>query len=136
MEEFSRDLQPGDGQTRTGMICPDCGGNITVHAVGDDISDGNRLVFQCRVGHRYALDELLIGKEEHIERVMWAAVYAYEELAGILRTMSTRDGGGSNAASDEQCRVRTARAEDIATALRALIQRDDVVKLKPQPDAG
>jgi len=118
----------------TRIICPDCGGSILVRAVGEDQSDSSRLVFQCRVGHTYALDELLIGKEQHIERAMWAAVYAYEELAGILRTICWRDGRDASVIPDEQYRERTSRADELAGALRALIQRDDAIKLKSPPD--
>ena len=70
MDEFPRDISPVDGQATTTIICSDCGGNITVRAVGEDVSDSSRLVFQCRVGHAYALDELLSGKEQHVERLM------------------------------------------------------------------
>ena len=136
MDEFPRDIRPSDGQRPTTIICPDCGGNILVRAIGEDVSDNARLMFQCRVGHAYALDELLIGKEHNIERAMWAALYAYEELGGILRTIGWHNGRDTDAIPDPQYHERTLRADEIAAAVRALIERDAVIKMKPDVDGG
>ncbi|HEY7516734.1 MAG TPA: hypothetical protein VIE36_00455 [Methylomirabilota bacterium] len=134
MNEFPRAIRPGDGEATTRIICPECGGSITVRGIGDDVADLHRLVFQCRVGHRYAFEELLIGKERHIDRMIWGVVYAYEELAGMLRTATARDGRDSDTSPDDQYRRRAERAEEIAAALRALIHRDESIKLKAHID--
>jgi two-component system chemotaxis response regulator CheB len=64
----------------TGMICPECGGALVVRAEGD----GAYLHFRCRVGHGFGLDGLVELKEQRLEDVLWTAVMAFEELAGLL----------------------------------------------------
>jgi len=64
MEPFPPELRPSDGEQRSGLICPDCGGSISVRAQGRGL-----LIFECRVGHLYTTEEMLIGKEAHIEHV-------------------------------------------------------------------
>lgn len=130
MDAFPADIRGSDGEVHTGMICPDCSGNLVVRAIGDDVTDRGRLVFKCRVGHIYGLDELLVGKEAHIERSMWAAVFAYEELAALLRDLAGREVGGSDAVHDDQRRRRLERADEIAQHLRGLIDRDESIRLK------
>jgi hypothetical protein len=134
MDAFPADIRSNDGEVPTGMICPDCSGNLVVRAIGDDVRDRARLVFKCRVGHSYGLEELLTGKEAHIERSMWAAVFAYEELVALLRDLARRDGLDTDAVDDEQRRRRMERAEQIAKGLRALIDRDESIRLKNSPD--
>ena len=134
MDAFRADIRSSDGEVPTGMICPDCSGNLVVRAVGDDIRDRSRLVFQCRVGHAYGLEELLIGKEAHIERSMWRAVFAYEELVALLRDVLSHDAAADHAIDDEQFRRRIERAEQIAGGLRALINRDETIRLARSPE--
>jgi hypothetical protein len=134
MDAFPPGIRTSDDEVMTGMICPDCSGNLVVQAIGDDLRDRARLVFKCRVGHSYGLQELLIGKETHIERSMWAAVFAYEELAALLRNLAWRGGPDTDTIEDEQFRRRIERAEQIAEGLRALMQRDEVIRLKNPAD--
>jgi len=130
MDAFPADIRSGDGEQRTGMICPDCSGNLVVRSIGDDVRDRARLLFRCRVGHVYGLEDLLVGKEDHLERTMWAAVFAYEELAAILRDLARRDGSDTDGIDDGQSRRRIERAEQIAEGLRGLLHRDESIRLK------
>jgi two-component system, chemotaxis family, protein-glutamate methylesterase/glutaminase len=134
MDAFPADIRSGDGEQRTGMICPDCSGSLVVRAIGDDVRDRARLVFKCRVGHAYGLGDLLVGKEEHIERTMWAAVFAYEEIAAILRDAARRDGRDADGIDDAHAQRRIERAEQIARGLRDLIDRDESIRLKNAAD--
>jgi len=134
MDAFRADIRSSDGEVPTGLICPDCSGNLVVRAVGDDISDYSRLVFKCRVGHAYGLEELLIGKEVHIERSMWVAVFAYEELVALLRDVLSRNTADNHGIDDEQYRRRIERAQQIAAGLRALIDRDEAIRLTSSPE--
>jgi hypothetical protein len=52
MDEFPRDLCSGDPDATTRIICPDCGGNITVRALGEDFSDCKRLCFHAGLDTR------------------------------------------------------------------------------------
>ena len=129
MRAFPADIRSNDGDAPSGIVCPDCNGNIVVGAIEDGAADRRRLVFKCRVGHVYGLEELLIGKEAHIERTMWSALFAYEELAAILRDLGQRGGPDTDAVDDDERRSRIERADGIAAALRALIDRDESIRL-------
>jgi hypothetical protein len=61
---------------------------------------------------------------------MWAAVFAYEELAAILRDLARRDGPDSDRIDDEQAQRRIERAEQIAEGLRGLLHRDESIRLR------
>lgn len=128
MEPFPPDLQPSDGEQRSGLICPDCGGSISVRAQGRGL-----LVFECRVGHLYNTEEMLIGKEAHLEHLMWAAIHAYEELADFLRTLAERSQHVTMRESERERRTEQAAAN--ARALREIIENDRRLML-PEPIDG
>ena len=86
MPTFPAHLGSSDGEQRTDLICPNCGGAIRVRAEGSR----GALAFECMVGHLYTLDAFLMGKEEHIEDAMWAALYAYQEMASFLSDLAAR----------------------------------------------
>lgn len=117
MEPFPPDLQPSEGEQRSGLICPDCGGSISVRAQGRGL-----LLFECRVGHLYTTEEMLIGKEAHIEYLMWAAIYAYEEMAAFLRTLAARSEPVTVADSERERRIEQTAAN--VRALREIIEHD------------
>src|SRR5579885_2066667 len=71
--------EPGPARL-TGLTCPECPGSLTVQAEG-----GDHLVFTCRVGHTFSTQELVADKEKRVERLLWAAVEALEELSAFLR---------------------------------------------------
>ena len=100
------DVTPDGGERHTGLTCPDCQGAISVRGEGDN----NRLVFKCRVGHAYGVQEMLEGKEEHLEKVLWTAVHAFEEMGVLLTDLHRhyRDQPGTPAA-DYEARIAIAR---------------------------
>jgi two-component system chemotaxis response regulator CheB len=74
---------PQDGHRYpTSLACPDCAGTLTVERRG-----GCERSFRCRVGHLYALPELLAGKERRLELRLWSTVAALDELAALLRDL-------------------------------------------------
>ena len=124
MEAFPADIRAPDGERPSGLICPDCGGSISV-----SVTDG-LLVFRCRVGHLYSVDDVLVGKEAHIEHTMCAAVHAYAEMAAFLRTLGQRD-RATPIADTERAR-RAEQAEANARALRGILENDRRILL-PEP---
>jgi len=44
--------------------------------------------FRCRIGHAYSLPEVLASMEATLERRLWSAVAAMEELADFLAVAS------------------------------------------------
>jgi two-component system chemotaxis response regulator CheB len=123
MDAFPTDIGPEDGERHTGMVCPDCNGALGVQA--EDPT--GRLLFRCRVGHAYSAEEVLIGKEERLEAVLWSAVHAAEELAAFL------DGADDRVASleAEERRSRIASLRANARIIRDVIANDRPVILGP-----
>lgn len=112
------------GEALTALVCPDCAGTLVVRREGAELS------FRCRIGHVYAVPELLEAKEEVLERRLWSVVAALEELAAALRDL------GLHA-------ERAERAERDAAAVRRVIEDNDPVTLgcapsdpHPDPDPG
>ena len=128
MDAFPPDITPADGQQPTSLICPDCGGSITVKAI-----DG-LLAFECRVGHAYSLEDMVVGKEAHIEYTMWAAVHAYAEMAALLRNVGERNGSRPWVPDAERVR-RLEQAEAHAKNVRQIIESDRRLTL-PEPPNG
>src|SRR5262245_10144836 len=79
MVAIPQGLKPEDGERLTGIICPDCAGVLTVHVEGKEY-----VLFTCRIGHVYALDELIELKEQRLEAALWSSVTSTRELEAIL----------------------------------------------------
>lgn len=111
------DELPVDGQEAfTGLVCPDCSGNLVVQR------DAQYVSFRCRVGHAYSIVELITAKESELEGRMWSAVFGFEELAALLEGLDRHhliDHLGA-----EACRNRAALARGQAQRLRAVVQDD------------
>lgn len=113
----------------TGLSCPDCCGGLTVRAEGKRPD----FVFECRVGHTYAVDELLVAKEERLHGRLWSAYTALTELVALLGDLTERE------ADDEGRRRYTERAEvahSQASRLRRLIEDNRPVALRSDGDAS
>jgi hypothetical protein len=121
MDAFPNNITPVDGERHTGMVCPDCGGALVVRAEGPH----HHLVFRCRVGHIYGLEDMLLGKEERLEEAMWSAVYAAEELAAFLDDTGNR----IPTLDDDGRRARIAHLRANARSLREVIANDRSIKL-------
>jgi two-component system, chemotaxis family, protein-glutamate methylesterase/glutaminase len=128
MDAFPPDIAPADGKQPTSLICPDCGGSITVRALNGIVA------FECRVGHLYSLEDMIIGKEAHIEHVMWSAVHAYSEMAAFLRNIGDHNGSRSLVPDADRVR-RLEQAEAHARRLREIVESDRRLTL-PEPPHG
>src|SRR5262245_23467717 len=71
-------LAPRAREQTTGLTCPDCPGVLEVS------SDEEHLLFRCRIGHTYSLQDLIQAKETRLEDLLWAPVTALEELIALL----------------------------------------------------
>jgi len=78
--------------------------------------------FRCRVGHVYSLTELVCGKEQVIEKRLWMVVYAFEELAALLRDCDRH--GLAEGFDMEAWRRRASFAREQAARVRAIIDAD------------
>ncbi len=108
---------PTEGRTAfTGLICPDCSGNLVISVHSDHAS------FNCRVGHTYGLTELVLAKDTAVEAVLWRAVFAFDELEALLSDLGTH--GLTEAFDAGSCRARAELAREQASRLRAIIEVD------------
>jgi two-component system chemotaxis response regulator CheB len=73
-----------DDETREGTpsvwTCPDCTGTLW------EVRDGGLLRFECRVGHAYSADSMVVAQDEATER----ALRSLEENAALARRMADR----------------------------------------------
>jgi hypothetical protein len=104
------------GRHPTGLICPDCGGVMTVEVVGRQY-----LHLACRVGHSYSIEEFLADKESVFEAHLWRTVYLAEELGSLLEALEQQGRWRGN--GDEAAARRRQLQEHVRT-VRALIERD------------
>jgi hypothetical protein len=89
------------------------------------------LNFICRVGHVYALPDLLLAKEQALEQRLWSALVAVEELIALLRDLEARaeecwPGG------EDQCRNRRSALEAYTLTLRRVIERERPAVVEPE----
>jgi two-component system, chemotaxis family, protein-glutamate methylesterase/glutaminase len=69
-------LKPSD------LICPDCGGPLSI---GDS---GDLTHFKCRTGHRYTIQSLFQEKATRLESALWHALDSLREKAQVARMMA------------------------------------------------
>jgi two-component system, chemotaxis family, protein-glutamate methylesterase/glutaminase len=125
MHAIPPNLSSGAGDQHTGLICPDCNGSISARAQGVR----GHVVFSCRVGHAYGVEDFITGKEEQLEACLWRAVYAYEELSALLSDLDAHysEHQGKPVARYQD---RIAAAGNQARVLRNIIQHDQPIRLQ------
>jgi two-component system chemotaxis response regulator CheB len=116
MNSLPSDLPLDGEESFTGLVCPDCAGNLVVRR------DAEFMTFRCRVGHAYSLVELVTAKETTLETRLWSAVFAFEELQALLTELDAH--GLAESLDSGACRDRAALAGRQAERLRAIIQDD------------
>lgn len=84
------DLVPGapgrpDGPPST-LTCPECHGPLW------ELDVGRLKRYQCRVGHAYSEEALVVEQGSAVETALWSALEALEERAEFLGRLSARYG--------------------------------------------
>jgi two-component system chemotaxis response regulator CheB len=106
---------PAASPEPTALTCPECGGTLFEH----DIFGAERL--RCRVGHTFSQDGLAVGKQEALEKALWAAVVALDEQADLCRRIMARLSAGGRTSQLERYRENIAVNEQRAAVLLGLI---------------
>jgi hypothetical protein len=117
---------PGPGESLTGFTCPDCHGAIEVVFGGDPIPR----LFRCRIGHTFTAAEMLMGKEERIEHLLWTLLTALAEFVALL---SDLDRIHEASTTHEEYQNRLRRLERQLAGLRAIID-DNQPTVLVEPD--
>lgn len=107
---------PLDPLPSTSLTCPECGGTLFWH----DLYGAGR--FRCRVGHTYSLNGLAVGKQEALEKALWAAVVAMDEQAEVARRILKRLGAGGRTAQRRRYQEEATLAEQRSAAMTGLIK--------------
>lgn len=98
------------------MTCPDCGGTLWCR------EDHRALGFECRIGHRYGTDSLMVGKRDALEKALWAAIVALEERADLSRRLLRRLGTGpSDSRLARRYEHQISESDDRLETLRTLV---------------
>jgi two-component system chemotaxis response regulator CheB len=117
--DVGKSLQPAP------LVCPDCGGALSVRAEGD----AEYLLFVCQVGHSYSAMALLSEKEQRLEQALWSSVYLVEELADLLADLAAQGGPDPARHGWPAGRRRIERLRDQARRLRQLLNDNEPIDL-------
>jgi two-component system, chemotaxis family, protein-glutamate methylesterase/glutaminase len=111
-------VQVGDdnpGQL-TAFTCPECHGTLW------EVDEAGVPQFRCRVGHRYAIDSLVVAQANGTETALWAAARALEEKASLSRRVAVRLSDSGHAASALKFTRVAEEAEVQAAQVKLLIE--------------
>lgn len=132
MEALPRALSDTGDLELTGVSCPECCGMLAVRQEGREAT----LVFECRIGHTYALGELLAAKEDRLDEALCTAVTRLEELIALLRDLERRSSASEPGSMRAQYRRRRRGAEAIAQQVRQVIEQNRPIDLAEGPTGG
>lgn len=121
-EDVPLAYQKRDGAA-SGLTCPDCFGSIW------ELTDGDLVRLECRVGHRYNPEAFLGAQSERVEAALWTAMNVLQERAAALRQFAARFARGGRLASEYEARARD--TDQQAAAIRAVLEemvRTDVAE--------
>lgn len=106
------------------FTCPECHGLLL------QIQDGQITRFRCHTGHAFSLDSLFADLNDSVERDLWNAARAMDELLLLLnhlRSQVNEQDAGTIALIDQ-------RAHDIRR--RTQLIREALLRLAPQIEEG
>ena len=96
------------------LACPECGG-----VLWEQTDPAHR--FQCRIGHSYSPDSLVVRHSQKVEEALWSAVVALEERADLLNRVGQRLSRGSSSRIQRRYEEGAEAARSTAKTLRRLV---------------
>ncbi len=96
--------------------CPDCGG-VLWQLEGGDVPR-----FECRVGHGYSPEGLLLSQQDRVDDALWASFRALAENASLARKLEARARERGAPGSAERFSDRALEAERRARTLQRLLE--------------
>jgi two-component system chemotaxis response regulator CheB len=110
--------------------CPECHGTLwEVHSSG-------LLRFECRVGHTYSSESMLVDHTEATERALWAALRSLEEGAQLAHRLMKRSLELKQQYGVERFRQRAEAAEEHISTLRRMLGQGATGDSRPLEDEG
>jgi two-component system chemotaxis response regulator CheB len=103
----------------SGFSCPECQGNLW------ELTDGDQVSYQCRVGHTLSPDSLVAEQAVAIEAMLWTALNALQERAALLRRLDRQGGSDAGRAATHWAELAEAaeqQAELVKQALAGAMQ--------------
>jgi two-component system chemotaxis response regulator CheB len=112
----------------TAFTCPECDGPLW------EIDEGQGRRFQCRVGHAFSEDSLVVEQGTAVEAALWSALEALEERAEFLTRLAERFHGKPRLFERHARAARDAldRAQLIRRALGARAEDDHALGLQAE----
>jgi two-component system, chemotaxis family, protein-glutamate methylesterase/glutaminase len=107
------------------LTCPECGGALW------EREDGALIEYECRVGHRYTGNTLVVEHDNALEGALWTALRALEERAVLARNLGSRASARGNARSARHFEERALEAEANAAHVREALGSLD---MSPPPE--
>ncbi len=114
----SETMQPDEVRSQPSVYtCPECHGTLwEVHSSG-------LLGFECRVGHTYSSESMLVDHTEATERALWAALRSLEEGAQLAHRLMKRSIELKQQYGVERFRQRAEAAEEHIQTLRRMLKQ-------------
>ncbi len=99
------------------LVCPECQGPIW------EIHQGKLVRYQCLVGHRYTLENLLAAHSEELERALWVALRTLEERVKLQRSLAEKARVDKRASGRQFFLNRARENEKHAQLLREILEK-------------
>jgi two-component system chemotaxis response regulator CheB len=110
--------------------CPECHGTLwEIHSAG-------LLRFECRVGHTYSSESMLVDHTEATERALWAALRSLEEGAQLAHRLMKRSISLKQQFGVERFRQRAEAAEEHISTLRRMLGQETPGTIRLLDDEG
>lgn len=125
-------MPPAEGQP-SHFSCPDCGGVLF------EQDEQGQLRFDCRVGHAFTDNALVLGQNRALDVALWAAVRSLEENAALARRMASHARERNHAHSVQRYEERAREVEHQALLIRqvamsgVLLPQEAVLAGPPDP---
>jgi two-component system, chemotaxis family, protein-glutamate methylesterase/glutaminase len=104
----------------SGLTCPECHGSLW------ELTDGDGVRFECRVGHAYSPGALLTDQGEAVEAALWSAINSLQERATAFRRLHTSAITSTQPDFSHRAELAEQHAATLLDLLRRLIDENEV----------
>ena len=123
-------MSHGNPNGASGLTCPECNGALW------EASDGELIRYECRVGHAYTVDSLVVEQAAALEAALWGALRALEERAALARRLAEAAELRRSAKSTHFFLDRATEAERHAARVRDVLESMEAAAGPPEKEAA